>query len=383
MRVVVCLDKFRGSLTATEACTAVAAGLRAGNSGTDVVVVPIADGGEGTVEALVSAGYERRTAVVRGPMGAPVTAEFAVRDGLAVIEMAQASGLHLVSGQPEPLRASTFGTGELIARALDLGCRSIAVTAGGSATTDGGAGMLQALGARLLTAGGQPVEPGGGGLAALTEIDLGTVDSRIRDAVVVLASDVDNPLLGATGAAAVFGPQKGATADEVLVLEAGLQRLADVMQLAVGKDLRELAGAGAAGGLGFGVLAGLTARRVAGIDFIMKQTGIDAALDGAAMVVIGEGRLDEQSLSGKAPVGLAGLARRRGVPVVAVAGQVQLSAQQLSGIGVVASFAVLERTGDLATAISQAAPLLTAIGSELARLLGAPPRCNTDPEEPS
>jgi glycerate 2-kinase len=369
MRVLLCLDKFRDSATAAEASAALASGIRERRPDIDVVTLPIADGGEGTVDALVSAGLQRHTVAVSGPLGETVQADLAVRDGHAVIEMAQASGLHLIAESPAPLTASTFGTGELVRAALDLGCRSITITVGGSASTDGGAGMLQALGARLTTAGGDPIEPGGGGLAELASIDLSALDPRVADAEVTVASDVDNPLLGPTGAAAVFGPQKGATPHDVEVLESGLRRLAEVMSTTVGQDFAEHPGAGAAGGTGFGALAGLRATRTSGVDFILRETGVEAALADADLVVVGEGSLDEQSLGGKAPIGVASLAREHDVPVIAVAGRVQLSIESIERAGILRAYSILDRAGDVGVAMSEPQRFLFAIGSDIAEFL--------------
>lgn len=362
--VLVCLDKFRGSATAAEASAAVALGIRRARAGLSVREIPVADGGEGTVDALVAAGYTRRRASVTGPAGAPVAADFAVRERTAVIEMAQAAGSHLLD-RPRPLSATTFGVGELVLAALDAGACSVVLAAGGSATTDGGAGMLAALGATMVTAAGRVPAPGGAGLAALVALDFSTLDPRVATTDFVLASDVDSPLLGPSGAAAVFGPQKGATPDDVEVLERGLARFADLVSAATGHDRRDAPGAGAAGGFGFAALAVLGARRVRGIDFVIEQTGVIAALGSARLVVVGEGRLDEQTLQGKAPAGIAALARGR-APVVAVVGQTTLSPQQLRAAGISRAYTVLDRAGgDVPTAMSATRRLLTEIGVEL------------------
>lgn len=362
--VLVCLDKFRGSATAAQACAAVAAGIRDARPELIVREIPVADGGEGTVDALVAAGYVRHPADVTGPSGEPVTAGFAVRDGTAVIEMAQAAGVQLLD-RPRPLSATSFGVGQLVLAALDAGCRRIVLAVGGSATSDGGAGLLGALGARLATADGRPVPPGGAGLADVAAFDVAGFDPRVAAAEFVLASDVDNPLLGPSGAAAVFGPQKGATPDDVRVLEAGLARFADVVAGVTGRDHRGDPGAGAAGGLGFAALAVLGARRVRGIEFVIERTGVAAALASARVVVVGEGRLDEQTLAGKAPAGIAALARGR-AEVVAVAGQITLGPAQLRAAGIGRAYAVLDRAGgDVATAMTSTLALLTDIGADV------------------
>lgn len=362
--VLVCLDKFRGCLTGAEACAAVAAGVVA--SGGRAVAMPVADGGEGTLAALAGAGYRQVPVDVTGPTGRPVRAAFAVRGSRAVIEMAQASGLDMLpGGRMAPLVADSHGTGELIRAALDHGCLDIVLAVGGSATTDGGAGLLRALGARITDARGVPVGPGGAALTGAARIDLSSLDFRLRLARLSLASDVDNPLTGPAGAAAVFGPQKGASPRDVEVLERGLRQFASVMAGSTGRDLRESPGAGAAGGAGFAALAALGARRVSGAEFVLGEVGVEDALRAASLVVVGEGRFDEQSLRGKAPVGVAAAARRHGVPVVVVAGDVRLSADRLRDIGAVAAWSLLERAGDLGVAISRASVLLTEIGREL------------------
>lgn len=362
--VVVALDKFRGSLTAVEACDALARGLE--RAGVRAHRLPVADGGEGTVAAVVSAGAAAVSRRVTGPDGAPVGAAFAVRDGRAVVELAQASGLQLLGDRPRPLTAGTAGTGELVRAALDLGCRSIVLGVGGSASTDGGAGMLTALGARLLDSSGRELPSGGAALRDLDRLDLTGLDRRLADCAVTLASDVDNPLLGPSGAAAVFGPQKGAGPDDVAVLEAGLSRWAAVLASAVGRDLSGAEGAGAAGGTGLAALAVLGAGRRAGIDVVLDELGADAVLAEAGVVVVGEGRLDDSSLQGKAPVGVA---RRTppGVPVVAVSGECLVGPERLRAAGLEPGPTLVEAAGgDRARAIREAVVLLEAVGERLA-----------------
>ena len=366
--VLVCLDKFRGCLTAAEACAAVASGVV--DAGGRAVSMPMADGGEGTLAALAGAGYRAVWVDVTGPTGRPVRAAFAVRGTRAVIEMAQASGLDVLpGGVPAPLVADSHGTGELIRAALDHGCLDIVLAVGGSATTDGGAGLLRALGARITDSRGVPVGRGGAALTGVAHVDLSTLDFRLRLARVTLVSDVDNPLTGPSGAAAVFGPQKGASPRDVEVLERGLRQFASVVAGETGRDLSGSAGAGAAGGAGFAALAALGARRVSGAEFVLGEAGVEEALRHAALVVVGEGRFDEQSLRGKAPVGVAAAARRRGVPVVVVAGDVRLSADRLRDIGVVAAWSLLERAGGLDAAVGRAPELLAQIGRELPALV--------------
>ena len=257
------------------------------------------------MDAVIAAGWTAVAHRVSGPTGEPVDATFAVSGGRAVVELAEASGLALSGTSPRPLTATTFGTGELIRAALDEGCRTIVLGVGGSATTDGGAGLLQALGARLLDDQDRELPPGGAALRQLSRVDLGGLDRRLGESTLTLASDVDNPLLGPAGAAAVFGPQKGADDGDVAVLEAGLRRWADRIASATGADLSEQPGAGAAGGTGFAALAVLGASMRPGIDVVLDEIAADRRLAGARLVVVGEGRLDEQSLRGKAPVGVA------------------------------------------------------------------------------
>lgn len=365
--VLVCLDKFRGCLTAEEACAAVALGVIA--AGGRAVPMPIADGGEGTLAALARAGYREVHADVSGPTGRQVRAAFAVRGSRAVIEMAQASGLDVLPGRPAPLVADTHGTGELIRAALDHGCLDIVLAVGGSATTDGGAGLLRALGARITDARGVPVGPGGAALTTAAHVDLSGLDFRLRLARVTLVSDVDNPLTGPTGAAAVFAPQKGASPRDVEVLERGLRQFASVMALATGRDLSSAPGAGAAGGTGFAALAALGAQRISGASFVLGEAGVQEALRDASVVVVGEGRFDEQSLHGKAPVGVALAARDQGVPVVVVAGDVRVPADRLREMGVVAAWSLLERAGSVDAAFKRAPALLAEIGRELPALV--------------
>jgi glycerate kinase len=316
-RVLVAADKFKGSLTAVEVAERVAAGLRRVVPDVDVEALPVADGGDGTVAAAVAAGFERREVRVAGPLGDEVTAAFALRGDTAVVEMAEASGLQrLPAGVLAPLTASTYGSGELLRAALDAGARTIVFGVGGSATTDGGAGMLSALGARFLREDGEPVAPGGGGLADVASADLSGLDPRLTDVELVLASDVDNPLTGPKGAPAVYGPQKGATPEDVETLDAALAHFAKVLEGTVGARAAEYAaspGAGAAGGIGYGALL-LGARFRAGIEVMLDVLGFAPALERAELVITGEGSLDEQTLHGKAPAGVAAAARAAQLP---------------------------------------------------------------------
>ncbi|MDX6351814.1 MAG: glycerate 2-kinase [Streptomyces sp.] len=364
LRVLIAADKFKGSLTAVQVAERVAAGLRAVVPGVTVESVPVADGGDGTVDAAVAAGFERREVTVTGPLGEPVTASYALRDETAVVEMAEASGLrHLPAGTFAPLTATTYGTGELLRAALDAGARSIVLGVGGSATNDGGAGMLVALGARLLDADGAPVAPGGGGLAALATADLTTLDPRLADTEVVLASDVDNPLLGPKGAAAIYGPQKGASPEDVAALDAALGRYAEVLGA---ESAAEAPGAGAAGGIGFGALVGLRATFRPGVQVLLDMLGFADALGRADLVITGEGSLDEQTLHGKAPAGVATAARARGLEVIAVCGRLALTPGALGSAGIRRAYALTDLEPDPARCMAEAGPLLERLAAQIA-----------------
>jgi glycerate 2-kinase len=366
---VIAPDKFKGSLTAAEVAAAVAGGLLRADSSVEVRTIPVADGGDGTVDAAVSAGFERRVLSVRGPLGAPIEAAFAVSNHTAVVELSEASGLRrLPPGVFDPLRSSTYGTGEVISAALDAGARTLVLGVGGSASTDGGAGLLAALGARFLDAAGEELEACGASLADLASVDLSGLDARIAQTEVILATDVDNPLLGTFGAAAVYGPQKGAAPDDVLALETGLGRLVDVLTKQLGEHAVAAAaqpGAGAAGGVGYGAIVGLGATVRPGIELMLELLGVEQAVRGAKLVVTGEGSLDEQSLRGKAPVGVARLAALHGVPVVAVCGRLQLTRDQLRQAGIQEAFALAELEPDPTRSMAEAARLLEQLAPRL------------------
>lgn len=362
--VLVAADKFKGSLTAVEVAERVTTGLRRTLPGLPVETLPVADGGDGTVAAAVAAGFERREVRVTGPLGTPVTAAYALRDTTAVVEMAEGSGLqHLPDGVFAPLTATTYGSGELLRAALDAGARTIVFGVGGSATTDGGAGMLAALGARFLDAEGKPVGPGGGALAGLASADLSGLDARFEDVDLVLASDVDNPLTGPKGAPAVFGPQKGASPQDVAALDAALARYASVL----GPGQADLPGAGAAGGIGYGALVALGARFRPGIEVMLDILGFARALERATLVITGEGSLDEQTLHGKAPAGVAAAARAKGVDVVAVCGRLALTQEALRTAGIRRAYPLLALEPDPATCMAQAGPLLERVAESIAR----------------
>jgi glycerate kinase len=369
-RVLIAADKFKGSLTAVQVAQRVTAGLRRVVPDLPVEALPVADGGDGTVDAAVAAGFERREVRVAGPLGDEVTASFALRGGTAVVEMAEASGLQrLPAGVFAPLTSSTYGSGELLRAALDAGARTIVFGVGGSATTDGGAGMLSALGARFLDADGEPVPPGGGGLSELGSADLSDLDPRLGSVELVLASDVDNPLTGPKGAPAVYGPQKGASPDDVETLDSALAHYAKVLEKAAGAKAAEFAaspGAGAAGGIGYGALL-VGARFRPGIEVMLEVLGFAPALEWADLVITGEGSLDEQTLHGKAPAGVAAAARAADKEVIAVCGRVALPPEALGRAGIRRAYPLTELEPDVAKCIADAGPILERVAEHIAR----------------
>jgi glycerate kinase len=364
VRIVIAPDSFKGTLSADGAATAIAAGIARVLPGADLVLRPVADGGEGTVAAALRAGYAARTASVTGPDGRPVEAAFALDGTTAVVELAAAAGLGLLE-VPAPMTATTRGVGELLLAALESGARRIVLGLGGSATTDGGAGMLQALGARLLDAAGDDIGPGGAGLATLARIDLAGLDPRLPETRIVVATDVDNPLTGPSGAAAVFAPQKGATPAEVALLDAALSRYASSLMHAVGAWVERRRGAGAAGGTAAGAMAVLGAEVESGAAMVCDLVGLDAALDGADLVVTGEGAFDAQTLRGKAPSEVAARARSAGVPCVVLAGAVQVPPDRLAAAGIAAAHAMTEVEPDLARCRTDAAGVLRELAARV------------------
>ncbi|MER7537800.1 glycerate kinase [Streptomyces sp. NPDC097704] len=368
--VLVAADKFKGSLTAVQVAERVTAGLRRVVPELTVETLPVADGGDGTVAAAVAAGFERREVRVTGPLGEPVTAAYALRGTTAVVEMAEASGLQLLPpGVFAPLTATTYGSGELLRAALDAGATTLVFGVGGSATTDGGAGMLAALGARFLDAAGEPVGPGGAALAELSTADLSGLDPRFASVDLILASDVDNPLTGPKGAPAVYGPQKGATPDDVRTLDAALAHFATVLEKAIGPRAAEAAvapGAGGAGGIGYGALI-LGASFRPGIELMLEVLGFAPALERATLVITGEGSLDEQTLHGKAPAGVAAAARAAGKEVVAVCGRLALPPEALGTAGIRRAYPLTDLEPDTAKCIANAGPLLETSASNIAR----------------
>ena len=361
-------DSLKGSLSAVTACSAMKLGVQRamGRMPCRFSAVPLADGGEGTVEALLQgAGGEERIETVSGPLANPVQAKWGVlQDRQAVIEMAQASGLTLVSvGYHRPKEASSYGTGQLIKAALDAGYRDLLIGIGGSASTDGGAGALQALGVRLLDANGQDLPPGGAALLRLAQIDLTYLDARLKDAQVTVLCDVNNPLCGPNGAAYIYGPQKGATPNDVKQIDAALSHFAQVADVTTGRNLQAVKGAGAAGGMGFGLMTFLNAQLKSGIDVVLEATQMAQKLETADLVLTAEGSVDAQTLRGKALAGVARAASAAkngdGVPVIAFGGAVRLTTDELEKLGIIVSLPLPDAPLSLSQCIERASELLT------------------------
>ena len=373
MRIIVAPDSFKGSVSALGVAEAMERGIHAVFPGAEVIKVPIADGGEGTVEALVAATAGRMMhTTVRGPMGEPLSAHWGISgDGsTAFIEMASASGLPLVPKERrDPRIATTFGTGELMKAALDAGLRRLVVGIGGSATNDGGTGMARALGARFLDAEGRDLPEGGAALARLARIDLSGLDPRLAEVSILVACDVDNPLCGPRGASAVYGPQKGATPEMVAQLDSALAVLAEVATAATGRDIARSPGAGAAGGLGAGLLYFTPASLRPGVAIVLETTGFEILLRGADLVLTGEGRTDFQTAMGKAPVGVAEVARRQGVPVICLSGGLGEGADEVLEHGIDALASTVPQPMTLEACMSQGASLVEAAAARVCRLL--------------
>lgn len=371
MKIVIAPDSFKESLSAPEAATAIARGWAQVYPQAEMCLRPMADGGEGTVDALVGAmGGERRCCQVRGPLGGPVLASWGwLGDGKAVIEVAAASGLQCVPvADRDATRTTSYGTGELIRAALDAGATRIILGLGGSATNDAGVGLLQALGVRFLNEHGDELAPGGAALEQLDHVDLFTLDPRLLQVRVEAAADVDNPLCGDAGASAVFAPQKGASPAQVAQLEASLSHFARVVAATIGEDYSRVPGAGAAGGVGFAAKAFLNAHFRPGIEMVAELSGLAQAMQGATLVITGEGRLDAQSLHGKAPVGVARVAQAAGVPVIVLAGSLGDGYQRLYDVGIGAAFSVTPGPMSLDQARAQAGQALEACAADLARV---------------
>ena len=359
MKIVIAPDSFKESLSAEAVAQAIAKGFQTVFSDAELVLLPVADGGEGTTDSLVAATKGQRfTQQATGPLGKPIQAFWGLLgDGqTAVVETAAASGLDLIDHlQRDPLTATTRGTGELILAAIDKGAKHIIVGLGGSATNDGGAGMLQALGLGLLDAEGQQIPSGGAGLAKLNSIDITSLDSRLSDIRFDVACDVDNPLIGDNGASAIFGPQKGATPEMVKELDANLKHFATITQQATGKDIINIPGAGAAGGLGGAFLGFLNATLKSGIDIVLDAVEYEKHLEGASLVITGEGRIDSQTIRGKTPIGVSKRAKAFGnIPVIALAGSVSEDSDIVHEHGIDALFSVVPGVVSLENALADA-----------------------------
>ncbi len=361
MKILIAAGAFKQSLSAGEVCAAIAAGLQQSGLGADLVQLPIADGGNGTLDAFLAAGGERVTMTVLDPLGRPIQADYGLLDEgeTAVIEMALASGLELLApDELNPMVASTYGTGQLMADALEHGAERFIVGMGGSATVDGGMGCLQALGLRLLDEQGQEVPAGGAGLAQIATFDFSGMDPCWRKAQIVIASDVDNPTLGDYGAARIFGPQKGADAQMVEQLEQNLTHCFTRLYEQHRIDMRQVKGGGAAGAFAAGLMAFLSCEIVSGIDMVLARNRFEDRLAEASLVITGEGQIDAQTLGGKGPLGVANVAAAQGVPTIAIVGGLNIDDAQLHAAGVQAAFSIVDKPMPLQAALDDAADLL-------------------------
>ena len=366
MKILIAVDSFKGSLSTGQAAECIGNGIRRVFPKAEIEAVPIADGGEGTVETLLtSVGGRKKYVTVTKPNGGFREAAFGIlKNKAAILEMAEASGLPLVEPDKRNImKATTYGTGELIKAALDEGCSRILIGIGGSATNDGGIGMAQALGVSFKNSRGEEVGAGGGVLTDIVSVDLSGLDRRISDTEITVMCDVTNPLYGACGAARIFGPQKGASKEEVSLLDEGLKHLAEIMRQISGEDLSQSAGAGAAGGLGWGLQVFLGAKLQPGIEAIMDAAGMDEKIKAADLVITGEGRIDSQSVCGKVIDGVAGRAKRYHKPVAAIAGSLAGGLSEVYGAGIGAMEASVCRPMQLTDAMAEA-PQLAADAAE-------------------
>jgi glycerate kinase len=370
MNIVIATDSFKGCCTTLEAAAEFKRGILRVFPNARINIIPIADGGEGTVSAVLSAlGGSLKPVRVKGPLGEETEAVFGIASGgRAVLEMAAASGLTLVT-KKDPMRASTYGTGELIKAALDSGCTDIYIGIGGSATNDGGAGMAEALGVRFADKNGRPVPPGGGSLHLIDTIDISNVDRRLNNANITVMSDVTNPLCGENGASAVYGPQKGATPEQVKLLDSNLEHLARKVREQLHTDFANTPGAGAAGGLGFGLMAFTGAKLRSGIEAILDLAGFDALARDADLIITGEGNLDAQSAMGKVLSGIARRAKAYGKPVIAIAGGIGKGAERIYEQGIDAAISSTCRPMTVEEAVASAGELLAGAAERAMRLV--------------
>ena len=373
MKIVVAPDSFKGSVTALQAANAIEQGLRRVFPDAEIDKIPMADGGEGTVQSLVDAtGGHIQTQRVSGPLGNEVDAEFGIlaNGETAVIEMAAASGLTLVpSDKRNPLHTTSYGTGQLIYTALQAGCSRLIIGIGGSATNDGGAGMAEALGVQFLNTDGKPIERGGGGLGELSSIDIAGLHAKIADTETVVACDVNNPLTGHEGASHVYGPQKGATPEMVKKLDAHLKHYNQVLTQTFGQSFNDIPGAGAAGGLGAGLVAFLNADLKLGIDIMIDTVKLKDRMKGASLVITGEGQLDFQTAFGKTPVGVAKVAKAGNIPVIAIAGGIGEGAESVYDAGIDAMLGIVQAPMSLENAVEDAPQLISDTAEQAARLI--------------
>lgn len=373
MKIVIAPDSFKESLSALEAASAIEAGFREIFPDAQYVKVPVADGGEGTVEAMIAATGGRRVVLqATGPLGRPVQAFYGLTgdESTAVIEMAAASGLELVAREErDPLLATSRGTGELIRAALDAGARRFILGVGGSATNDGGAGMLQALGVGLLDDHGQQLAPGGAALARLARIDVSGLDPRVGECLFEVACDVSNPLVGPRGASAIFGPQKGATPEMVQQLDANLRHYAQVIARDLDQHVAEVPGAGAGGGIAAAMLVFLKGRLRPGSEIVADAVGLDRTVQDADLVVTGEGRIDSQTINGKTPIGVARVAGRHGKPVIAIGGCLANDAGAVHAHGIAATFSTVMRAETVAEVLAGARFNLQSTARNIAAVL--------------
>lgn len=371
MKIVIAPDSFKESLTAKEVCQAIENGLRRVWTEAEIIHVPVADGGEGTVQSLVDAtDGDMVTLVATGPLGDKVDAFYGVLgDGkTAAIEMAAASGLHHVKKElRDPKKTSSYGTGEVILHALDNGATKLIIGLGGSATNDGGIGMLDALGAKFFNENGQRIEPNGAGLGAISHIDHSGLDPRFAQCEILVACDVDNPLCGEHGASKTFGPQKGATDEDILLLDSGLYNFGQKVHQQIGKEIIDVAGSGAAGGMGGALLGFTKAELKPGIDIVIETVKLGQQVLGADLVITGEGRIDWQTVHGKTPVGVAKEAKKTNIPVIAMAGCVGKDYQAVYNCGIDAVFVAIPRPLELTTAFMEAEVNLANLAENIAR----------------
>lgn len=371
MKIVIAPDSFKGSVSAQEAALSIERGVKKAYAHAETVLVPVADGGEGTMENLVAAtnGQEINIAVT-GPLGQPVQAKFGVLGDqqTCVIEMASASGLHTIAtSERNPLKATTYGTGELIKKALDLGYRHFVLALGGSATNDGGAGMLQALGLQLLDDKGNEIDYGGGELCKIAQVITDELDERIQESQFLIASDVDNPFIGENGASHVFGPQKGATPEMVATLDRNLSHWADLIENTTNIRVHERPGAGAAGGIGGAFQAFFPAEMKRGIDVVLDYTNLAEKLVGADLVITGEGQVDFQTAFGKTPMGVAEMAKKQQIPTIIVAGSVGEKIETLYPYGVIGIYSIVNGPMRLEEAMENAESMLEKLSEQICR----------------